>query len=117
MAKNQMGEIVVDHRASPGLPEDIALAAGYDPKFCREGKMYEQATMACAHCPNVVLKNPFRTRDRHYCAKCSGRYICDPCAFKATLSDYVHAPNAKFYDDLKDGKITNERPATLILPQ
>jgi hypothetical protein len=91
----QMGEIVVDHRASPGLPEDIARLSGYDPKLCREGKMYEAATLTCAHCKGVVVKNPFRIRDRHHCVKCSFHYICDGCAFKASLPDYTHTPFEK----------------------
>lgn len=102
MASKQTGYLMVDHSASPGLPEEIARAAGYDPVLCREGKKYETDSMACCHCPNVVLKNHFRTRDRHYCAKCSGRYICDPCAFKATLPDYVHVPLIKVIDAVKD---------------
>lgn len=110
----QLGYLFIDHSASPGLPEDVALAAGYDPKLCREGKRYEADTMACGHCPNVVIKNPFRTRERHYCAKCGGHYICDPCAFKMTLPDYIHVPNKKLYDDVKDGKIINGSPLPLL---
>jgi len=115
--RKQMGEIVIDHRASPGLPEDIARQAGYDPRLCREGKMYEAATMACGHCLNVIIKNPFRTRDRHYCSKCGGHFICDPCAYLVTLPDYIHNPRAKFYDDFKDGKIVNGTPTTLLTPE
>jgi hypothetical protein len=100
--KKQMGYLMVDHSASPGLPEDIALAAGYDPRLCREGKTYEADTMACSHCPNIVLKNPLRTRERHYCAKCGGRYICDPCAYLATLPDFVHTPLVKVLDIVKE---------------
>lgn len=51
----QMGEIVVDHRASPGLPEDVARWAGYDPEQCKEGKVFVQDTMTCSHCTNIVV--------------------------------------------------------------
>lgn len=115
MAK-QAGYLFIDHSASPGLPEDIARAAGYDPALCKEGKRYEADTMACAHCTNVVLKNPFRTRERHYCPKCSGAYICDPCAYLMTLPDYVHVPRQKVYDDVKDGKIISGSPFSLLNP-
>lgn len=91
----QMGEIVIDHRASPGLPEDIARAAGYDPWLCREGKVYEAETLTCSHCRGTVVKNIFRTRERHYCTKCSGHYICDACAFLASQPDYTHTPFEK----------------------
>lgn len=91
----QMGELIIDHRASPGLPEDIARLAGYDPALCREGKIYEAETMTCSHCRGTAVKNIFRTRERHYCGKCSGHYICDGCAFLATLPDYSHTPFEK----------------------
>jgi hypothetical protein len=94
MAKQQ-GYLLVDHRASPGLPEDIALAAGYDPKWCGEGKVYEADTLTCSHCKGVIVKNPLRTRDRHYCAKCSGHYICDGCAYMAAQPNYAHTPFEK----------------------
>lgn len=88
----QMGELIVDHRASPGIPEDIARQVGYDPKLCGEGKLYEVETFTCAHCKGSVVKNPLRTRERHYCQKCSGHYVCDGCAYLASLPDYTHAP-------------------------
>jgi hypothetical protein len=118
MAKNrQMGEIVVDHRASPGLPEDVAIAAGYDPRLCREGKMYEAATLTCAHCKCSVVKNPFRSRERHECAKCDYHYICDICAFKASQPDYVHTPFEKVVETLIYPDLTGEgSPPQLIRP-
>ncbi len=99
MAK-QMGYLMVDHRASPGLPEDIARQAGYDPKWCREGKVYEADTMTCSHCKCSVVKNPFRVRERIFCVKCSGHYICDMCAFKASMPDYIHAPFEKIAEQI-----------------
>jgi hypothetical protein len=101
MAK-QSGYLMVDHRASPGLPEDVARWAGYDPKLAGEGKFYEADTMTCSHCRGMVVKNIFRTRERHSCVKCSGHYICDGCAYLASLPDYVHAPMSKVIDDYKE---------------
>ncbi len=92
----QMGYLMVDHRASPGLTEQQALIAGYDPKLSGEGKVYEADTMTCAHCKNVVVKNPRRTRDRPHCYQCD-HYICDFCAVKAQTSD-VHMPFSKYLD-------------------
>jgi hypothetical protein len=88
--RKQMGYLMVDHRASPGLPEDVARAVGYDPRFCGEGKVYEVDTLTCAHCKCAVVPNVFRTRERASCLSCEGRYICDVCAFKASQPDYVH---------------------------
>lgn len=112
----QMGEITIDHRASPGLPEDIARAAGYDPALCREGKMYEAATLTCSHCRGVVVKNIFRQRERHSCLKCSGHYICDGCAFQATLPDYTHAPFERVIEQHLLPAYTDGSPLTLLLP-
>lgn len=108
----QYGELIVDHRASPGLPEDIARQAGYDPTLCREGKMYEAATMHCCECQGVVVKNPKRTRDRHSCS--CGNYICDMCAFKLSMPDAVHKPLAQLYDEAQ--RPVNGTPVTLIIP-
>ena len=122
MAKQQ-GYLFIDHRASPGLPEDVARAAGYDPALCREGKVYRQESLTCRHCRGVVVKNPFRTRDRASCAKCGGEYICDACHFQSTLPDYVHTPFEKMVEDhrnwherVKANSIATIAPPRLILP-
>lgn len=91
------GYLYLDHRASPGLPEDIARASGYDPKLCKEGKLFEADTLTCSHCKVCVVKNPLRTRARPHCLKCN-HYICDLCEFKATLPDYTHTPWDKAID-------------------
>lgn len=113
--KKQMGEIIVDHRASPGLPEDVARWAGYDPKFCREGKIYKQETLHCSHCDGHGIKNPFRVRERHYCSKCAGHYICDACAYLAAQPDYVHLPYKKVIDTLLTQAAMGS-PAKLLTP-
>lgn len=109
----QMGYLFVDHRASPGLPEDVARWAGYNPGLCREGKMFEADTLTCAHCKGVVVKNPNRTRERSYCAKCSGHYICDGCAYQATLPDYKHVAFEKVVEEIKKQTIIMGSPDTL----
>ncbi len=98
----QMGEIVVDHRASPGLPEDVARQAGYDPALCKEGKIFVQDTMTCSHCKCVVVKNNARQRDRAKCFQCDnreGHYICDGCDFIRNQPGYSHTPFVKWVDD------------------
>jgi len=101
--RSQEGYLLVDHRFSPGLPEDVAKAAGYDPKLCGEGKMFEGPSLTCDHCKVVVFKNPLRTRARERCEKCD-HYICDFCAKMMTLPDYSHLPYDKFVDLTVDGK-------------
>ena len=91
----------MDHRASPGLPAELALKAGYDPFQCREGKTFEADTQTCSHCKNVVIMNPERERARGHCVYCN-HYICDTCAGAMRHPDYVHIPFAKLVDIAKD---------------
>lgn len=100
--KRHEGYIMVDHRASPGLPEDIARAAGYDPALCGEGKLYESATLTCSHCGTAFVKNLFRTRERAYCAMCD-HYICDFCDAQRHEPTYVHLPINKVADIAAEG--------------
>lgn len=96
--KSQEGYLMVDHRASPGLTIEEARLSGFDPTQCGEGKLFETATLTCAHCKIVVVKSPLRTRARPHCFKCN-HYICDFCDFQTTLSGYVHTPFEKKVDD------------------
>lgn len=84
------GYLLIDHRASPGVPESVALQVGLDPMGLRGGRMLENATLHCEHCGGVFLKNPERVRERHYCRHCDG-YICDSCDGKRHQPGYVHA--------------------------
>ena len=85
----QGGYLIVDHSASPGLPEWFARRNGYDPDLTREGKVFEADTYGCPHCGGVVIKNPLRTRPRELCLKCN-TFICDTCAAVMCAPDYVH---------------------------
>jgi hypothetical protein len=115
----QMGYLTVDHRASPGLPEDVARAVGYDPKQCGEGKFFEADTLTCSHCKGVVVKNPLRERERHSCLKCGGHYICDGCHYLSTLPDYSHTPFEKVIEQHLTAAAHGKpppAPTTLIIP-
>lgn len=90
--RSREGYLMIDHRASPGLPEDLARATGLDPKYCGEGKVFEAATLTCSHCKAVVVKNPLRTRERAKCARCGWHYVCDMCAAEMASPDYDHLP-------------------------
>lgn len=82
------GYLLVDHRASPGLPDDLARRMGGLPG----SKIIENATLTCRHCRAVVIKNPFRQRERNVCYLCGVKYICDFCAAKTKEPGYVHTP-------------------------
>ena len=96
------GYLFVDHRASPGLDPEMARRMGYEPEFCREGKIYKQATLTCCHCTTVHIKNPWRSRPRENCPKCDNSYLCDFCYAESQRPDYVHNPIKKQADDLID---------------
>lgn len=100
------GYMMVDHRASPGFTEEEARIAGYDPLQCKEGKIFESKTFCCAHCKTHVVPNPTRIRPRESCAKCSFHYICDGCAFLASMPDYVHTPAVRVQDVLHSDNTT-----------
>ena len=111
------GYLLIDHTASPGVPEWMARIAGVDPALVAEGKRLESATLTCKHCKSTVVKNPFRKLERAKCAKCSFVYICDICAFEASLPDYDHTPYEKKVDLILSGKgETLGSPQKLILP-
>jgi hypothetical protein len=96
--RDREGYLFIDHSASPGVPADVALATGFDPKAMGEGAKNEAGVLSCSHCRSVVVKNPLRQRERPYCFKCD-HYICDVCAFKASMPDYSHTPFDKVIDD------------------
>ncbi len=106
---------MVDHRFSPGLPEDVARQSGYDPKFCGEGKLFEVATLTCSHCKISYVKNPLRTRDRAYCQKCD-HYICDFCDVKRHQPDYIHTSFEKFADVTRNLAEKMGSPQELLSP-
>lgn len=97
------GYLFVDHRASPGIPADQALRMGLDPNTVKEGAVLEAATMRCAHCPSVYIKNPLRTRERGYCFSCAG-FVCDACQVASKLPGYVHQSAQEVIDKVQSGK-------------
>lgn len=70
------GYLMIDHRESPGISQELEAAAGLPPGAGRG--VFESATYTCNHCNFVVVINPLRTRARGYCVKCD-HYVCDAC--------------------------------------
>jgi hypothetical protein len=104
MPRQSYGELFVDHRASPGLPEGVARRLGYDPKQTGPGKLFEAATLMCEHCHGIVITNPLRDRERAFCRQCGGAYICDLCDDERRKPDYEHMPFRKIVDLVASGK-------------
>lgn len=71
------GYVMIDHRASPGLPADIEHARGLPPG-AGQG-LFEAPTYTCSHCQSIVIINPDRKRERASCSSCGGRRLCDAC--------------------------------------
>lgn len=74
------GELIIDHRAGMGTEN-----TGITDMPVRSGAMLETSTITCSHCQKIVVKNPYRQRDRNYCRSCD-KYICDDCSLRMKLS-------------------------------
>lgn len=95
------GYVMIDHRNSPGIPGGVPA-----------GVTFEAPTLQCCHCGTIVIVNPNRTRQRHYCANCD-EYVCDNanCILVCT-------PFKKHLDDIQEDLIKNEQSqkSTIWLP-
>lgn len=75
--RNQEGYFLLDHRHANPVPDELVIAAGL-PAGAGRG-LFEAPAFTCRHCQRVVVMNPNRTRERHYCRGCD-HLICDGCA-------------------------------------
>ncbi len=92
------GAILIDHKDSPGLTDEMTHRAGLPPGAGHG--VFEAPTFTCPHCCAVVIMNPDRRRDRAYCAKCD-RYICDRCGAAMALSGECK-PFAKIVEEVQE---------------
>ena len=84
------GYLMIDHRASPGIPAEMARAMGFDPKLVGEGKIFEAPSYTCLHCRGAVWKDCFRVEPLGFCQKCGGGFVCDGCVKEAMQPLYKH---------------------------
>jgi len=76
----------------------------------------------CAHCSDVVLMRPERTRQRTRCMKCMG-YICEKkelCRVECTpihklARDHFEGPRARLVPAIMSGATTLEEAERIIL--
>ncbi len=70
------GEVFIDHRNSPGMPE----LGPFGPRLkgTEAGGLLEDKLYVCSHCNSSIILNAARERARAYCSKCD-KYICDEC--------------------------------------
>lgn len=98
------GLVTVDHRDSPGISDNLAVANGM-PVGAAHG-FFEAPTYTCSHCQAVVIMNPLRNRERAYCSGCD-RYICDGCGV-AKSQGVMCKPYVQLIDEMQ------ERDAKLV---
>jgi ribosomal protein S27AE len=109
------GYLMIDHRASPGIPEALAWRGGLPAGGLREGAFLELKTKKCRHCGGVSVLNPERSRERYSCMKC-GDYICDACKAATLASGYIHRSFSELADKVRSGRFTvSGDPSALIL--
>jgi hypothetical protein len=87
--KDQTGELVIDHRNSPGISLEWAAAVGISGPIVGAGKTFESGLKNCTHCGGDVIMNPMRQREREWCRVCDA-YICDNCGLLRKLGGYEH---------------------------
>ena len=94
----QQGEVEVDN-GGPCITEEQARVFGFPTAYAHRSVIVMD-TLHCKHCGGCVIKNPDRIRPRGHCMKCSW-FVCDPCAFKMSMPDYVHETFLQRVDRLK----------------
>lgn len=72
---------MMDHRDSPGIPDEIVARADLPPGSGRG--IFEAPSYTCKHCCRVVIINPKRNRERAYCRGCE-HLLCDDCGAERT---------------------------------
>ena len=92
--RDREGYLMIDNRESPGMPDEMQVAAGL-PVGSGRG-LYESAVIVCNHCQTGVVIEPKRTRERAYCRGCDS-YICDACGVVLART-LTCTPFSKFAD-------------------
>lgn len=104
------GELLIDHRDSPGSNPLLAHAIG--APHVPGGERLELATISCNHCSRQLLRNPARTRERGWCRHCD-RYICDWCVGELHKTG-VCTPIKKVLDEAQEAAFRAEQSGSLI---
>lgn len=94
------GELLIDHRNSPGITPEFMAANKLAGPVVGKGQVFETALKNCVHCGTDVVLNPGRNRDREWCWACDA-YICDPCALLRKLGA-PHKPLRQLLGEIFD---------------
>lgn len=100
--RSHEGYLFIDHRDSPGVPDEIAVPGGFSSGALGPGKIFECATYTCSHCERVENIDPKRPNGAAYLCRGCGHLLCDRCGkekvrtgicrpFKALVSEFLEA--------------------------
>jgi hypothetical protein len=122
------GELLIDHRASPGVSAETMISQGLPHDAGRADHVWESATVTCNHCERQVILNPDRSRPRGFCKACE-HYLCDECEserflgrrcypFKAKVKDYLEMVDRGFTPEVAHDAvfIRGERLERITVP-
>lgn len=98
--KEADGYLLVDHRNSPGLPNEHTRRLGLPDGCMGEGTVYEGRTHGCPHCgaPSLITRV-----ERNWCRSCD-LYICDYCEKARHLPGYEHFTMREVAEKFMTGK-------------
>jgi len=104
------GELMIDHRFTPGMPDKLMMPNGF-PAGAGHG-LFEAPTYTCNHCPQIVLVNPLRNRQRAWCRHCD-RYLCDRCG-GILAATRACKPYTRVLDELQEQAFLDEQKTGVI---
>lgn len=82
---SHQGEVIIDHRNSPGISPEWMAEHGLDPdRAVGAGRTFVSGLKNCSHCGDDVIMHPQRQRERAWCRSCDA-YICDGCGLLLKL--------------------------------
>lgn len=80
------GELLLDHRNSPGVPADMLRQVGLPPEAGHG--LYRCPTYTCNHCQkgvNVIV-GALGTREKRYVCSGCRKVLCEECARRKSLT-------------------------------
>lgn len=99
--RSHEGYLMIDHRSSPGVADEIMVKRGL-PAGSGNG-LFECATYTCNHCERgvtVVYKGSTKVRETAWCKKCD-HYLCDDCGAELHRTGVCYPFKARI-DDLRN---------------
>lgn len=96
---SNQGELLIDHRNSPGITPEFMRANNLSGPCVGAGRTFESGLKNCTHCGTDVIMNPLRVRERQWCMRCDA-YICDGCGLLRKLGGYEHKTAAQHMHEI-----------------